>query len=88
MPHNHGHFSATKQTDGDGPSGGFSPHARAVEVFNLQAMLPVKARLIQMVDYHELYMYVHPNTTLVQCSLAVAGTTSNTKLIYTMYELH
>ncbi|KAH7126937.1 hypothetical protein B0J11DRAFT_526802 [Dendryphion nanum] len=53
---NQGHFSATKQVDGDGHSGGFSSHARAVEVFNLQSMLPAKESMLKMVDYHELYM--------------------------------
>lgn len=70
MPQNQGHFSANKQADIDGLSGGFSPHARAVEVFNIQSMLPKKELVETMVDYHELYMYVHPNCALVRLYLA------------------
>lgn len=46
----------SKQAEEDGTVGGFSPAARAVEVFHIRSLLPQKEQVQQMVDYHEKYM--------------------------------
>ncbi|KAF2741251.1 hypothetical protein EJ04DRAFT_557985 [Polyplosphaeria fusca] len=38
------------------PAGGFSPAARAVEVYHLRSLLPKKPQALQLVDYHQKYM--------------------------------
>ncbi|KAF2271033.1 hypothetical protein CC78DRAFT_506514 [Lojkania enalia] len=47
----------TSQFDDSGPmTGGFSPAARAVEVYHIRSLLPEKKQVYQMVEYHEKYM--------------------------------
>jgi len=48
--------SQSKQSDDNAMIRGFSPAARAVEVFHIQSLLPEKHQVLNMVDYHEKYM--------------------------------
>jgi hypothetical protein len=48
--------SQSKQQDDNSIHRGFSPAARAVEVYHIQSLLPQKHQVLSMVDYHETYM--------------------------------